>query len=149
MDAHKLGIWLVLRPSKLFDSGDTLITPLGGTWWPNPTFRRLVASGRLGSFTDSAIDTALECGMQFLDRNHFVTNVQEEVEHFRHNGVHETRERTNQFDRWQKSDVCQLVLLELSTTTSSSRFGHIAMRRSKYLRTDSAISLSSVDRARR
>ena len=85
MDADKLR--RAVEPSSveavLLDSGDTLVHPLYGTWWPKPALRRLIASGRLGSFTDSAIEAALGCGMEFLQHNHFVRNLEEEVDHFR------------------------------------------------------------------
>jgi putative hydrolase of the HAD superfamily len=66
----------------LFDSGDTLVRPIGGTWWPRPVFRRVALEMGL-AFPDEAISAAHQSAMAYLDENHSLQTLEEEIEQFR------------------------------------------------------------------
>jgi putative hydrolase of the HAD superfamily len=65
----------------LLDSGDTLVKPIGGAWWPRPGFIRLLND--LGVHVDpEKLGASLDSGMRFLDTHHLVRNEAEEVAQF-------------------------------------------------------------------
>lgn len=69
----------------LFDSGDTLVFPKSGSWWPGPEFESILLQHGINA-TDFETDTirlALEEGMAYLDANHLVLNLEEEKDQFR------------------------------------------------------------------
>ncbi|MGO9605246.1 MAG: HAD family hydrolase [Candidatus Binataceae bacterium] len=66
----------------LFDSGDTLLEPMGGTWWPRPAMRTLL--DRLSSpIEPDRLDAAQARGMEFLDAHHYVETEDDEIAQFR------------------------------------------------------------------
>ena len=73
-----------INPIKavLFDSGDTLLEPAGGAWWPRPAM--LDVLNRSGSRVEpDELSAALERGMEFLDTHHHVETEDEEITQFR------------------------------------------------------------------
>ena len=66
----------------LFDSGDTLLRPIGGTWWPRPVLLRLLQRSGL-EVTAQRLDAAHEPGVRFLDSHHRLSTEEEEVAQFR------------------------------------------------------------------
>ena len=66
----------------LFDSGDTLLRPIGGTWWPRPVLQRLLQRSGL-EVTAQRLDAAHEPGVRFLDSHHRLSTEEEEVAQFR------------------------------------------------------------------
>ena len=68
----------------LFDSGDTLVRPKGGSWWPKQQFylTALAAHGINDANLDR-FDQAIGKGRQYLNENHNLTTEEEEVEQFR------------------------------------------------------------------
>jgi putative hydrolase of the HAD superfamily len=77
-----LGLPMPLKiMAVLFDSGDTLLRPVSGAWWPRPGFVRLL--NELGvQFDDSRLATALDIGTGSLDTHHHVVTEEEEVAQF-------------------------------------------------------------------
>ena len=66
----------------LFDSGDTLLAPAGGAWWPRPALRDLL--NQLASAVEpDRLTAALDRGMEFLDTHHQVATEDDEVAQFR------------------------------------------------------------------
>jgi putative hydrolase of the HAD superfamily len=66
----------------LFDSGDTLLEPVGGGWWPRPALRFLL--DRSPSFVEpERLSAALDRGMEYLDTHHHVETEDEEIAQFR------------------------------------------------------------------
>ena len=69
----------------LFDSGDTLVYPKSGSWWPGPDFKSILL--RLGiepvPVESDTMKTALEEGSAYLGANHLVANLREEKEQFK------------------------------------------------------------------
>jgi putative hydrolase of the HAD superfamily len=66
----------------LFDSGDTLLEPVGGAWWPRPALRALLDQSALLVKPDR-LSAALDRGMEFLDTHHHVETEDEEIAQFR------------------------------------------------------------------
>jgi HAD superfamily hydrolase (TIGR01509 family) len=65
----------------LFDSGDTLVRPIGGEWLPGPIFRRIVAeAGVDADWTQLA--RGHEAGTLQLLANHLLTSEDEEIERY-------------------------------------------------------------------
>lgn len=65
----------------LFDSGDTLVRPLGGEWLPGRIFRRIVAeAGVEADWTQLA--RGHEAGTLQLLANHLLTSEDEEIERY-------------------------------------------------------------------
>lgn len=68
----------------LFDSGDVLVFPKSGSWWPGPDFESILL--RHGIDSDFEVDTmksALDEGYTYLDYNQLVLNLEEEKDQFR------------------------------------------------------------------
>ena len=66
----------------LFDSGDTLVRPIGGAWWPGPPFEEILASEGVGDYPMDRLDGAIQEGMKYLDENHELTTEDEERSQF-------------------------------------------------------------------
>lgn len=65
----------------LFDSGDTLVHPLGGEWLPGPIFRRIVAeAGVQADWTQLA--RGHDAGTLQLLANHLLTSEDEEIKRY-------------------------------------------------------------------
>ncbi|UCD09323.1 MAG: HAD-IA family hydrolase [Dehalococcoidales bacterium] len=69
----------------LFDSGDTLVFPKSGAWWPGPEFESILLRHGIDTadFDADTMRLALDEGYTFLDNNHLVLNLEEEKEQFR------------------------------------------------------------------
>ena len=69
----------------LFDSGDTLVFPKSGSWWPGPEFESILLQHGIdaANFESETMRLALDEGYTFLDANHLVANLEEEKEQFR------------------------------------------------------------------
>lgn len=66
----------------LFDSGDTLLEPVGGAWWPRPALRALLDQS--SSLVDPhRLSAAQDRGMKFLDAHHQVETEDDEIAQFR------------------------------------------------------------------
>lgn len=69
----------------VFDSGDTLVRPSAGAWWPGPGFEEAVAERCPGAPLEGpAFDGALDRGMEYLDARLEtpVPDEDAEVDHF-------------------------------------------------------------------
>ena len=69
----------------LFDSGDTLVFPRGGSWWPGPDFQTIL---RRHGISDAGISPermriALDEAEKYLGVNHSIADCDEEREQFR------------------------------------------------------------------
>ena len=67
----------------LFDSGDTLVRPLGGKWWPGAHFREILDNYNIRGLSWSRMEGALEEGIRYLDDHHHLMTVDEERDQFR------------------------------------------------------------------
>jgi putative hydrolase of the HAD superfamily len=69
----------------LFDSGDTLVYPKSGSWWPGPAFEPILLQHgiNVSKFESNNMRIALEEGQEYLDANHLVANLEEEIAQFR------------------------------------------------------------------
>ena len=81
------GCWKMSERRKiegvLFDSGDTLVRPIGGKWWPGPGFQRVLRAHGLRDFRWDWMGRALQAGMAYLDDNHNVMTEDDELDHFK------------------------------------------------------------------
>lgn len=66
----------------LFDSGDTLLEPVGGVWLPRPSLRALLNDSPSRVEPDR-LSAALDAGMQYLDTHHHVETEDDEIAQFR------------------------------------------------------------------
>jgi putative hydrolase of the HAD superfamily len=66
----------------LFDSGDTLVRPVGGEWLPGPIFRRMVAEAVGVEPTWEQLARGHEAGMLRLLSNHQLLSEEEEIERY-------------------------------------------------------------------
>ncbi len=69
----------------LFDSGDTLVYPKSGSWWPGPEFELILLRHGIESvhFKPDIMSLALKEGLTYLDTNHLVINLNEEIDQFK------------------------------------------------------------------
>ena len=67
----------------LFDSGDTLVRPLGGKWWPGAYFHNILDNYNIGELSWSRMEDAIEEGIRYLDKHHHLMTVDEERDQFR------------------------------------------------------------------
>ncbi len=65
-----------------FDSGHTLMEPIGGSWFPGHRFFEIARSHGHEIANDAAFDEALAAGYAFLDANHSVHTLDEEEAQF-------------------------------------------------------------------
>ena len=66
----------------LFDSGDTLMGPIGGEWLPGPAFRRIVAERNDLKLNWTVLDTAHQAATNVLLENHLLHTVEEELDRY-------------------------------------------------------------------
>jgi putative hydrolase of the HAD superfamily len=66
----------------LFDSGGTLLRPIGGAWWPRPILQRMLQKSGT-KITLSQLDGAHQRGVRFLDLHHHLSTEEEEVAQFK------------------------------------------------------------------
>ena len=62
----------------LFDSGDTLVQPIGGKWWPGAQFHKILDNHDIRGLSWSRMEGALEEGIRYLDDHHHLMTVEEE-----------------------------------------------------------------------
>ena len=67
----------------LFDSGDTLVRPRAGSWWPRQTFIDAFMAHGIEDADMSRFDEAISLGIRNLDDNHSLTTEEEERRQFR------------------------------------------------------------------
>ena len=67
----------------LFDSGDTLVRPIAGSWWPKQSFIEAFEAHGVEHADMSRFDEAISLGIRFLDDNHNLTTEEEERRQFR------------------------------------------------------------------
>lgn len=62
----------------LFDSGDTLVRPREGEWFPGAHFREILRQSGATDVSENRLEQALKKGMTYLDTNHHVQTEEEE-----------------------------------------------------------------------
>ena len=67
----------------LFDSGDTLVCPIAGSWWPKQPLIDAFETHGIEGADMSRFDEAVTLGIRYLDENHYLTTEAEEREQFR------------------------------------------------------------------
>ena len=67
----------------LLDSGDTLVRPIGGAWWPGAHFRRILLENGVKHFAWKGLEGALQKGMDYLDTHPHVLTEDEECDQFK------------------------------------------------------------------
>ncbi|MDE0299872.1 MAG: HAD-IA family hydrolase [Candidatus Poribacteria bacterium] len=67
----------------LFDSGDTLVQPIGGKWWPGAQFHEILNNHDIRGLSWSRMEGAIEEGIRYLDDHHHLMTVDEERDQFR------------------------------------------------------------------
>ena len=67
----------------LFDSGDTLVRPIGGKWWPGAQFHEILDNHNIRGLSWSRLEDAIEEGIRYLDDHHHLMTVDEERDQFR------------------------------------------------------------------
>ena len=67
----------------LFDSGDTLVRPIGGKWWPGAQFHEILNNHNIRGLSWSRLEDAIEEGIRYLDDHHHLMTVDEERDQFR------------------------------------------------------------------
>ena len=66
----------------LFDSGDTLVRPLGGQWFPSPYFHSILESHGVDGLDWSKLGQAARAGGSYLSSNHNLSTEDEERDQF-------------------------------------------------------------------
>lgn len=66
----------------LFDSGDTLVHPIGGEWWPGPFFTEILQAHHIPAIDTGLLEHGLSEGEAYLDANHDVATEEEERKQF-------------------------------------------------------------------
>ncbi len=64
----------------LFDAGNTLVRPIGGSYWPGPYFRGIIDAYGIRDIDWSKMDAAGDEAMAFLEKHHHVMTEDEERE---------------------------------------------------------------------
>lgn len=67
----------------LFDSGDTLMRPLAGSWWPKQSFIDAFKAHGIEHADMSRFGEAVSLAVRYLDDNHRLTTEEEERRQFR------------------------------------------------------------------
>lgn len=67
----------------LFDSGDTLVRPIGGKWFPGLHFHAIMAAHGIRDIGGARLEEALNRGMRYLDAHHLVETEAAEREQFK------------------------------------------------------------------
>ena len=66
----------------LFDSGDTLVYPLGGQWFPGPTFHDILEAHGVDGLDWSKLGQAARVGGAYLKAHHHLSTEEEERDRF-------------------------------------------------------------------
>lgn len=66
----------------LFDSGDTLVRPVDGEWFPGAAFRRALAERNFDDPSGKMLEQTLDKGMAYLDAHHCLDTEEEEGRQF-------------------------------------------------------------------
>ncbi len=66
----------------LFDSGDTLVRPVGGQWIPHHRFEKIVAAHGVDGLQWESMEDAIAEGQAYLSENHHLTTEDEERAQF-------------------------------------------------------------------
>lgn len=66
----------------LFDSGDTLVRPRGGAWFPGDRFREILDRHGGADLAWERLEAALAAGYRHLETNHTLATLEEEREQF-------------------------------------------------------------------
>lgn len=66
----------------LFDSGDTLMTPIGGEWLPGQAFRQVIAGRQNLTLSWDKLEQAHEAALGHLLENHLLQTEEEEEQRF-------------------------------------------------------------------
>ena len=67
----------------LFDSGDTLVRPIAGSWWPKQPLIDAFEAHGIDHVDMSRFKEAVALGIRYLDENHCLSTEEEEREQFR------------------------------------------------------------------
>lgn len=67
----------------LFDSGDTLVRPIGGTWFPGHRFDEIVSAHSVLGLDHDLMDEAVQDGLRYLGENHHLATVDDERQQFK------------------------------------------------------------------
>ena len=67
----------------LFDSGDTLVRPIAGSWWPKQSFIDAFEAHGIDQADMTRFDEAVSLAVRYLDDNHCLTTEEEERRQFR------------------------------------------------------------------
>lgn len=67
----------------LFDSGDTLVRPIAGSWWPKQSFIDAFEAHGIDHTDMSRFDGAVSLAVRYLEDNHRLTTEEEERRQFR------------------------------------------------------------------
>lgn len=67
----------------LFDSGDTLVRPIAGSWWPRQSFIDAFETHGIEGADMRRFAEAVALGIRYLDDNHCLTTEEEERRQFR------------------------------------------------------------------
>lgn len=67
----------------LFDSGDTLVRPVGGKWWPGAQFHEILNNHNIRVLSWNRMEGAIAEGIRYLDDHHHLMTVDEERGQFR------------------------------------------------------------------
>ena len=66
----------------LFDSGDTLVHPIGGKWWPGADFHEILNNHNIRGLSWSRMEGAIEEGIRYLDDHHHLMTVERSATNF-------------------------------------------------------------------
>ena len=64
----------------LFDAGNTLVRPIGGSYWPGPYFRDIIDGHGVEDIDWSKMDEACDESMAYLEKHHHIMTEDEERE---------------------------------------------------------------------
>jgi putative hydrolase of the HAD superfamily len=62
----------------LLDVGNTLVRPIGGSYWPGPYFRGIIDAYGVNDIDLSKMEAACDAGMAYLEKHHYVLTEEEE-----------------------------------------------------------------------
>ena len=66
----------------LFDSGNTLVTPEGGKWFPGLHFKKILKQHKITGLQWKNMEDALWKGMDYLEANHKIKTLKAEHKQF-------------------------------------------------------------------
>ena len=64
----------------LLDAGNTLVRPIGGSYWPGPYFHGIIDDHKIDGIDLPKMDEACDAAMAFLEEHHHVLTEDEERE---------------------------------------------------------------------